>query len=68
MLEVAGLMGATQGFRIWPLVFCPNGLNPRISHASLPIRLFPELPGGDRQKPGVSVTGDSGMTQENPEA
>lgn len=68
MLEVAGLMGATVGFRIWPPVFCPNGLNPRTSHASLPVSLFPELPGGDRQKSEVSVTGDTGMAQENLEA
>lgn len=46
MLEVAGLMGATLGFRIWPPVLGPNGLNPRTSHASLPKSLFPELPGG----------------------
>lgn len=58
-------MGATLGFWIWPPVFSPNGLSPRKSHASLPISLFPELPGGDRQTSGVSVTGDTGMAQEN---
>lgn len=59
-------MGATLGF--WPPVFCPNGLSPRTSHASLPMSLFPELPGGDRQKSEVSVTGDTGMAQGTPEA
>lgn len=59
-------MGATLGF--WPPVFCPNGLSPRTSHASLPMSLFPELPVGDRQKSEVSVTGDTGMAQGTPEA
>lgn len=58
-------MGATLGFWIRPPVFSPNGLSPRTSHASLPISLFPELPVGDRQTFGVSVTGDTRMVLEN---